>query len=413
MSEHGRALNEGEQRLFSQFFASLKQASIPFLLLRNYEDFPQRIGHDIDLFFQRQDALKVKDIFLKLLSSAGGNVIVIHERGYFIDIRFVLGLKPADAIHLDIYHGSFTWHGLTYLRDEELLSAARQYNGYPIPRPAHEAYNIFFASILWGGFYKSRYQPRIAALLSAPEERAEFDRCIRKTFGDAGIPPFDPCSPVIPDKGIVRQYARKLRRVFKMRSLSRNPLRTASGLARHWSVELGCFLRPKGLVVAITGPDEKQLLKICEGLTHQLGELFGENQTYHLEGASGQNSIGSFRQWLKCWFRWPVRRWKKKGQSHLVILDRHTEDWWCNPSRYGFSRLPDGLLKMLAGLTPKPDFTFFILRTGEKEPLLRYESWAKNHRNCVIVDGNQPEPAILDCIESQLVAYLREREASF
>ena len=108
-----------------------------------------------------------------------------------------------------------------------------------------------------------------------------------------------------------------------------------------------------------------------------------------------------------------MRGWKKKGQSQLVILERYTEDWWCHPSRYGFARTPAWLLKMLAGLTPKPDFTFFILPPGGTESSLRSRQWTKTHPHCFIVDRDQAEAAILDCIESQLVAYLREREASF
>ena len=391
-----RALSPDEQCLFADYLVALKRQRILFVLLRNYEGFPEHIGHDLDLFVRRCDALKARHIFLELLASAGGTLLIVHERDYFIDLRFILNPPIADSVHLDIYHSPFTWHGLPYLADEKLLVDARQYNGLPVPRPAHEALNILFASILWGGFYKARYQPRIASLLASPEEYAEFNRCVQAAFGLAGKPPFDPRSSTLPEKTGVKAYAVRLRRAFKRHSFSKAPLKTLTRLARHWSVEIGCLLHPTGLVIVLTGPDESTNKVMIDGLFQRIRELFTEgevhySQSYTQLSGGTSNSVSAFfrllRNWFRCWLSWPVLGWKSKAQSKLVILDRHTDDWWRNPDRYGFSKLPSWLLKLFANSTLQPDFKFLLTPKDSRLP-----------------------SAILDCFETTLVAYLREHE---
>lgn len=419
MSDSDRLLSDAERDLFAKFFAGLEAAGIVAVLLRNYEDFPASIGHDLDLFVRRREALAASQIFRALLAAAGGTVLIVHERDYFIDIRFVLNTSAANAIHLDIYHGSFTWHSLHYLTEEKLLAGSLPCQGLLIPRPAHEAFNIFFASILWGGFYKARYQPRIAALLATPVERAEFDCCTLEAFGAAGSPPFDPCSSTLPGKSEVKTYAARLRRAFKRQSFRHAPLQTVIRLARHWRVEFGCLLRPKGLLIAVTGPDDVDKLAAIEGLLQRVGELFTERQVYHLSpekpsGLASPNRLSAsgrlLKEWCKCWWRWPVRGWKKKAQSQLIIFERYTEDWWCNPACYGFGGLPGWWVKLFARTTPQPDFVFLLTPNDGLTVSSRYESWAKLGRRRFIVDAAQPEPAILDCLESIVVAYIRARE---
>jgi hypothetical protein len=218
MSSKVRELTDAEQALFVDYTDKLREIGIPYVLLRNYIGFPATIGNDLDLFIRRRDLAVAEATFRELLAARGGRVVIVHTRGYFQDIRFCVDEHPRRALHLDLYHGSFTWHGLYYLGEEELLGSTHRYKEHPVPRPAHEALNIFIGSIIWGGFFKPRYLPRIAELLSDPQEKAVFRACLDHTFGAAGTPAFDPCSPEVPDPAVVRSYAKRLRRAIKAKS---------------------------------------------------------------------------------------------------------------------------------------------------------------------------------------------------
>ena len=447
-----RILTLREQQLFVDYLTALQAAPIRYVLLRNYEGFPASVGHDLDLFIPRADVHRAAAIFRDLLAQAGGCAIVVHERDYFTDVRFTVDSPVSAALHLDLFHGSFTWHGLPYLTEQRLLAQASSHGGHPIPRPAHEALNLLFGSILWGGFFKTRYQPRIAELLATPGEREEFDRCVRDAFGATGAPPFDPCSPEHPAKTFVRDYARKLRRAFKLQSLRRAPFTALALLARYWSVEIKAMLHPLGLHLAILGPDGAGKSTLIAGIIARVGELFGERHLHHWRPSvlpdvgvlMGNRETSTMPvvdphgklphpapvallrvayYWLDYWLGWLPLILRRKAQVHLVIFDRYADDIWCDPRRYRFA-LPQALLRTVAWLTPRPDFTFVLLadaallaqRKGEipsdavAEITARYRTLAARGGRCIALDAAEPVETLLDRIETVIVEYLRQRE---
>ena len=449
---NSRELSNAEQALFVAYVNKLREAGITYVLLRNYIGFPATIGHDLDVFIRRRELAKADSIFRELLATSGGRIVIVHQRDYFTDIRFCVDDHPRRALHLDLYHGSFTWHSLHYLGEEELLANTRTYEGHAIPRPAHEALNIFLASILWGGFFKTRYQPRIAALLSEPEEKSVFYACLARTFGAVGVPPFDPCSPDFPTSSVVKAYAKRLRRAFKWRSFCRRPLQTIACLARHWRTEFSHVLRPKGLFIAILGPDGAGKSTVLDGLVSRIRELFGELQRHHWRpgilpeigvllgkrtaekkpvtdphGKPPHSLPAAFFRlayyWLDYWLGWLPRLRKRRAQVHLVLFDRYADDWWCDPRRYRFA-LPQWLLRLAARTVPQPDFTFVLLadattiatRKAELpaenlQPILdRYRVLAESGPRHFGVNASQSPEAVLDQIEKPIIEFLLARE---
>ena len=395
MSDSDRLLSDAERDLFAKFFAGLEATGIVAVLLRNYEDFPRTIGHDLDVFIRRRDLPQADRLIRKLIAAAGGTVLIVHERDYFLDIRFVVDTSAAEAIHLDLYHGAFTWHGLPYLSEEELLASRGKYAGWLVPHPAHEALNIFFASVLWGGFFKARYQARIAELLAPPENRAEFNRCVQRAFGESGAPPFDLGLPGEPDKKLVRDYAVRLRRALRRQSFRHQPLAAAVRLGRYWRVEFGTFLHPKGLTIAVMGPEPSQNAVVLEGLQERIGELFGQTHRRIFGETTANGSLMKlFRQWLACWTSWPLRMRKPKAQVQLILSNGAAGDWWCQPARHGFGKLPGWLLKLAARCVPQPDFTF-VLTTDSADR--RYADWVKGGRRRRAVEAGSSQKAMLDC----------------
>ena len=276
-----RILTALESKLFSDYLVVLGREAIPFIILRNYEGFPSKIGHDLDLFIPRACCDQAARLFTKLLGELGGRVIITHRRDYFFDIRFTVDLDVSKAIHLDLFHGSFTWHGIPYLTEDDLLSSARDYNGLPIPRPAHEALNLLFASILWGGFLKERYLPRISALLAEPTEQDIFASCIDHVFGAGCRVPFPLTTDTIPTKSVIFAYAKLARSGLKRTALKRAPFKTISALVRHWFAEAQCYLRLKGIHIAILGPDGAGKSTVMAHTVERIGELFAERHFYH------------------------------------------------------------------------------------------------------------------------------------
>ena len=134
MSERGRLLSANEKKFFQSFFQRLSELKVEFVYLRNYADFPEKIGNDIDIFFRRKDVGVARHELFTALHASGGHLVHRHDRDYVSAVWFNVNKDEPSSIHLDFYHGAFSWHGLPYLTDREFLSQAIPYQAFHIPR---------------------------------------------------------------------------------------------------------------------------------------------------------------------------------------------------------------------------------------------------------------------------------------
>jgi thymidylate kinase len=451
MNERGRTLTNAEREFFARFFARLEEARVVSIFLRNYEKFPEAIGHDLDVFFRRADLDRAIEIFRSALRDSGGEILHVHERDYVFAVWFHAAKNEPAAIHLDFYHGAFTWHGLPYLDEHEVISAARNFGNFKTPRPAHEALNLFLTSLLWGGFFKTRYRERIAALLQSPEESAEFFRVLERKFGSNSKPPFDFKNEVEIPRGEMRRYAERLRSLFKKHSLLRQPFATIFKLSRYWSKELGTLFSPPGICIAILGPDGSGKSTVIEAAKERIEYFFGEVEHRHWRPhllrdvgvmlgrrdktaapvsdphgraphSAAISAMRFFYYWLDYWLGWPARVWKFRAKNHLVIFDRYAEDMWCDPARYRL-RLPKTPTRFLCRIVPQPDLTFVLLadaeiihaRKGEvplsalREVLKNYAQVAKQNSRTVAVDCSRPVNQVADEIAGAVRSRLKQK----
>lgn len=271
-----RLLDSDEQRFLIEFIKALDEADLQCLFLRNYEKFPDYIGHDLDLFFQKNDVDSARKIFLSTLECSGGTVIHHLRMEYVESIWFRVAPTSMHWLHLDFFPGACSWRGLKYLGDEELLNTHTQFNNLPVPRPAHEALSLLMATLLAAGYYKARYQDRINGLLVHEAELTEFKKCISHAFGRNALYSYEN-SPPPGDRKWWSQYARQLRRALIRRSFFRNPLRSLIGVSRYWSHEFKSVIKPWGISIAILGANARARSSIASQLAELLGgSLFGE-----------------------------------------------------------------------------------------------------------------------------------------
>ena len=446
-----RLLSPAERDLFAKFFAKLEVAGIIAILLRNYEKFPASMGHDLDVFFRREDLAGAVEIFRGALRAAGGEVLHVHERDYVFAVWFRAARGEPLAIHLDFYHGAFTWRGLPYISEDELVAASRSFGKFKTPRPAHEALNLFLTSILWGGFFKLRYRERIRLLLQSPEESVEFFRLLERKFGASSRPPFDFASEQEPEGRQVRDYAVGLRRSLRARSLLRRPFIAIFCQARFWLKEFATVISPPGICIAILGPDGSGKSTVIQAVKERIEYYFGEIEDGHWrphflgdigvllgkrEKTSGPvtsphgraphsmavSAIRFFYYWLDYWLGHPSRVWKFRAKNHLVIFDRYAQDMWCDPKRYRLG-LPRGLMKFFCQLTPQPGLTFVLLADAEiihqrkaevpletvRELLQYYTEASKQGANVHAVDCSRPVNEVADEIAAAALAHLQSK----
>lgn len=442
-----RILTEKECALFTAYLAALNAASIPHAIARNHEGFPERIGHDVDLLLPRHRWREARAIFRKLLAGHNGTMWKENPRDFVLDLRFSLPGSPS-PLHLDIYWGVFTWHGLAYVDETAALRQSLTFPCYRAVRPAHEIMGMYCASLLWGSFYKGRYGPQMRATLADPVERAAFDACCTAAFGPSPLPIIPGAEPE-PSANEARVAAASLRSRLKTRAFRKNPFFTLFALARHTLTEVFTLFRPTGLSIAILGPDGSGKSTVTSALADRLEPLFvklrlfhwrpgvlpdagvaarlrtvqtGEVKTPHAKPPHSAPVSFARLCWYACdyWLGHLLRVRKGRAQSDLVLFDRHAADMACDPRRYRLG-LPRWLLRAAVTLLPKPQLTFVLLadaetltrRKGEipsesvEQVLANYRQLAASGGRVRGVDATRSVEEVVANIERQVLEHMK------
>jgi hypothetical protein len=284
----------------------LEQAQCHPILLRNYEGFPDEIGNDLDVYVHPSKLKCSFDILKSCAEKQGGSIKHLHRRGYFVAIWlcFPDEVRP---VHVDLYHGALTWHGANYLEDAELINSAETSASeipYKIPAPAHEAMVSCLASILWGGFFKARYQEHVSQLLDSKAQETIFIDHLVRCFGDHG----KKLATDVREKrisGLMDQgYARKLRSSLLRKQFGSHPMRFAKALCQHWVEEAFCyFYRLPGVILEFDA--SQWSVGEMSKLREELGPYFGETHLWQARSWTIMNQLKAHRL---------------RGKNHLVLV---------------------------------------------------------------------------------------------
>lgn len=295
----------------------LEAARCSPVLLRNFEGFPDEIGNDLDVYVRPQ---RIYDAFAVLNSCAraeGGSISHIHRRGYFIAIwlRFPDCEPP---VHIDLYHGALTWHGLHFLDDDELVGNSRPAEPgarQRIPAPCHEALISLLASILWGGYFKQRYQDRLSVLLDDARQFQEFSEILERTFGREGAILASAVRTRKTANLITDSFSRRLRQRLVSHSLKVAFMPGCLDWLRHWLEEIVCYVwRIPGMVIEYDEQawDASEVEKIRNAISPYFGGV-------HTPESRHTSLMG------------PLKVRRLRGKNHLVLL---------RSSRFAINRKP-------------------------------------------------------------------------
>jgi thymidylate kinase len=237
-------------RFLEALFAAYERAGVRYCVLRNYEDWPERFGKDIDLVVHPGDLERHDAVVHTLCRDLGLAPVVKPSRGghwmYYL-VRLERGL-PASGIYLDL-RVNLSHLNFEYLPVRVVLQGERRVGAFRVPSEAAEA----LALVLHCVFDKNRVRDDYAAR-------------IRTLLGRAGLP-----FRVLADRELGRGWGRRLaaaletpadvlrlRRRLALAILRRRPqvlLRYAATRAAIVSDRVRAFLRPPGKLVILVGPD--------------------------------------------------------------------------------------------------------------------------------------------------------------
>lgn len=434
--------------LVEQFFRSLGEQGIAYCLLRNADEVERGDAHDVDMTVERSRLREAEQLLFRAAEATGwlpqmrtGSAADgVYIKCYHFYRRTAAG--ELLLAHFDIFP-TYAWNGRVLLDNAQLLEGAETRGLYRKAHPAVEAVTKLFIRLLFNGAVKEKYKPSVRAVFAA--EREAVLSCMGHFLSPAAA------SAVYEDVAAERWQTIEQRRAALVREIHAH--------ARGQRLAYGCYLLRKLLhraapIIAFEGTDGSGKTTIIQALPQLLSHTFDEGLThcYHwrpgfLVPEAKRNADGSAadasrphelppRGFCASLLRLGVfaadyilgywcRAYRQAAKGHLVIFDRYYEDFFLDKKRYRLT-MPDGLLSLVYAFIPKADITFLLMGDAEtiyrrkkeipaaevQEQLNRLSALRTRVKNPVVIDVNQPIPAVVQSVGMALMQYLNQRHHS-
>lgn len=344
--------------------------------------------------------------------------------------------------HLDLTP-RMEWHGAVFISNQTLLDDAEISSfGFGKLRLAHEALICWFASLIWGGFFKERYKPII--LEAAQRDGEAFERALEEAVGHGwGKRLLVMAKEGRPEDSVAS--VKELRRALWWSGFRKAPVKTTKGWLNHWTREVWMRLAPPVPWVAVLGPDGCGKSTVLAGIEALWGAKQLKTKLYHWRpeilrlgsrdagpetnphGKPPRGLLASLSKLAFLWLDWFVgfrgliANYRAKG--FFVIFDRHYLDLLVDPIRYRYGG-PAWLARAVARLIPKPNAVILLdapseivharkKETSFEEAVRQREAYLKLVRSLEtghIVDCSQPPERVIAEV-AQILSDVTQRYA--
>jgi thymidylate kinase len=398
-----------------------------YVILRNHDIDANLIrGGDIDVLVDNINLART------LLFDKLGEPLFSLRRTYVESYFYQWG-------HIDLTP-RMEWRGAVYISNSSILnSAERSALGLAKPRLANEALICWFASLIWGGFFKERYAPLIEQ--AATRDAECFLRALTYAVGSKlGASLFSLASQGNCAESVL--MVKSLRRALWLRGFARRPTETIVGLISHYFREVSLRARPPVPWFAVIGLDGSGKSTLIAGLQQMLRQIGLKTAVYHwrpkvLGGSSAssepvtdphgsppRHTLAGFVKILYLILDWivgfygPIANQRAKGS--IVIFDRYHADVIADPRRYRYSAAT-WWLKLVSRLLPKPTAVVLLdanpedLQLRKRETTLTaaksirsgYLRVIKDARNGFVVDASRDQQTVLQCTFNLFLSAMR------
>ena len=145
-----------------------------YLVLRNYEKLPDETTNDVDMLIGPENSRMACRIVISAAAKTGWS---LSNVGRFSCISlFFYRPDTLQQAHIDLMTGNL-WHSMVFADHAEMLKARVPVRSFFAPSAPDEAWIGFATRLLYGGYIKEKYRPKIRETCrTAPSDA-------KKTFG--------------------------------------------------------------------------------------------------------------------------------------------------------------------------------------------------------------------------------------
>ena len=429
--------------LVSTAFTRWKEADIPFVVLRNYQQLPHTTGHDVDVLVAPREIFRAEHILIESARDAGFH---LSNRAKFSPISlFFFNPETLAQSQFDLFH-TLNWRGLTLLPARAVLNWRVNRGLFDIPHPVHEAINNLMGRQIYHGYVKDAYKEFIHDIFERYPQEAETK--LRRMAGKKVAVKI--AAAILENKwSEVEAQTGALRRGLLLQRGLFRPVETLSQILSDARRLIGRAFRPPGVTVVLLGPDGCGKSSVARQLLDELHGTFYKDKGRHVHwkpavflrqrraerpattDPHGQTPRGWFASQLALFYHWAeylvggaVQFFPVLFRCGMVLIERHHYDFEVDPLRYRLQP-PGWLARRLFRCLPKPDLVFVLdappelLQARKPEVTLEesrrqreaYLKLAARLPNARVIDATQPLELVVASVVRETLCHCEKRQA--
>jgi thymidylate kinase len=240
-------------RFLEALFDTYENESVRYVVLRNYERWPEDFGKDIDLVVHPND-IQLSHGAIKRVARALGLHWTVRRKRSSHRTYYLFPAGAADGVErgilLDV-RPDVVHQGLVYLPGPTVVDSRRRLGIFYVPSPALESLAILLHSVIDAGDVRASYRSRLAELGAGDDP--EFQEAAATVVGPRLARLLAACLRAGEPRRAVPFRGRLLRAAARRQPgsvLAWVRCRTGAAFDR-----VRAFLRPPGHLVIIVGPD--------------------------------------------------------------------------------------------------------------------------------------------------------------
>lgn len=385
-----------EIEILNNFFEELSREKILFCVLRNYEEIPDNIGHDVDMLIQKERDGEAQKILEDILHDKGWKHKEIWNKdGFKTIVYYGISEGKFKQIKLDIWTG-LNWRGLQWINAEYILHTVKQYKNFYIPTIGCEAAVSMFKELMGGGSVPIKYVPVIEKGVN--EEWMHFQNSIAETFLEEHIV----CIKNWIDKkdwDSISQFSTDLKKGLIKKAKKKKKIKAhCIFIVKECIFKVKSRIQKGGAFLVFIGPDGSGKTTIIKQISEKFKLIYPYQKVYHtrfelfpeLHSGLGlsdvkkktqhqkevtepakqeeQSMISKMTSWIVVLYytleflvgKIVFFRMNRKGR--LVIFDRYYYDFFVQPNT---RNLIWKAKKILYLFIPKPDMIIHLYADGQ------------------------------------------------
>ena len=373
-------------RFLSALFATYERECVRYVVLRNYMQWPEDFGKDIDLVVHPGDVQRSHMIIRRLAREMKLYCQGLRKRSTHLSYRLLPA--PVDGVERGVYldlRTDVVHMGFVYMPGHMAIASRQRYGSFYVVSPAIESLTTMLHCIIDKGEVRPSYRERLLEIRTGDTD--EFMSAARAIVGPGIARDLaDALASGRPEEALALR-----RRVLCART-TRNPLtlgrylcaRAGAAWDRIWG-----WVRPRGLLVVLVGPDGSGKTTLSELVCRRFEATHIDASPVYLGAQKPLLPTRRLSQQLHKRFgkQGKVKPIKDVGrQLRLRGLVHILADKWLRYLVYVRPRLARGEVVVL-------DRYFYDLRTFP-HPLIR-KPWVE-----AVVMGMIPKPAIIFSLEA-------------